>query len=112
MSLRDIARAVWAKAKVVFNNRKLRLPAYNCREGRMREVTRLCCVECNWHGVHSELLTGQNPFDPSETIDGCPNCKCIDSVESVCDEPGCWQPPTCGTQTKSGYRSTCRKHRP
>lgn len=70
------------------------------------------CTECDWHGVWSGLLGAINPFKPGETIRGCPTCKGIDCFVSVCDEPECWEPVTCGTPTCQGYRSTCRKHGP
>jgi hypothetical protein len=36
----------------------------------------------------------------------------VNSMLTVCDEPGCWSPVTCGTPSTEGYRSTCRKHKP
>lgn len=70
------------------------------------------CDECNWRGQASEVLTAPNPFDESEDIEGCPNCKTIGELFVVCDEPDCWRNATCGTPTKNGYRQTCGKHQP
>lgn len=68
------------------------------------------CKSCDWQGLVSELLTAQNPFDPGETISGCPKCKAIDDAIVACDEPGCWREATCGWPSESGYRWTCGKH--
>lgn len=70
------------------------------------------CEECDWHGEESEILTAKNPFDETETINGCPNCKSVDSIRVACDEPGCFEFSSCGTPTDNGYRQTCGKHAP
>jgi hypothetical protein len=70
------------------------------------------CAECDWGGVESVILTAPNPFDPSDTVNGCPKCHSVDSIVYACDEDGCWDDASCGTPTPAGYRSTCGKHRP
>lgn len=65
---------------------------------------------CGWHG--EEVLTAPNPFDPADTINGCPSCRAVDTIELACDEPDCWEPVSCGTPTDSGYRNTCGPHLP
>ena len=70
------------------------------------------CTECHWIGTDTALLSAMNPFDTEETIQGCPECKSIESCNVVCDEPECKDFATCGTPTKDGYRHTCGKHMP
>jgi hypothetical protein len=72
------------------------------------------CEECHWIGTSSQMLFAPNPFtgDSSDTIIGCPNCKAIDPMRQVCDEPGCKDKVTMGSPTPDGYRSTCYAHRP
>lgn len=65
---------------------------------------------CNWRGHEEDILQGINPFDASDTLDGCPECKGIETINYVCDEPGCWEPISCGTPTSEGYRQTCGEH--
>lgn len=77
-------------------------------------MTKCVCdnYRCNWHGDSSEVLRAKNPFDEDEVIEGCPECREINSPRQACDEPGCWKEATCGTPTPEGYRSTCGEHRP
>jgi len=75
-------------------------------------MTRMICDECGWCGDEDHVLLGRNPFDPDSEIDGCPQCKKIDSVSRACDEPGCRRLVVCGTPTADGYRCTCGAHRP
>lgn len=72
------------------------------------------CTECEWHGTEEQMLTAPNPFAGAEyeLIVGCPNCLEVETLRVACDEPDCWKLVTCGTLTKSGYRSTCGDHRP
>ena len=71
------------------------------------------CYNCGWQGMESEMLSARNPFDLKEKIFACPKCWDVEgSYVVVCDEPGCWDPVTCGTPTKSGYRFTCSRHAP
>lgn len=38
---------------------------------------RVFCSECWWYGENTEVLTAQNPFDPGQSITGCPGCKSV-----------------------------------
>lgn len=67
---------------------------------------------CGWIGTESEMLTAPNPFDPEDTLCGCPLCREVNNLRSCCDEPECFEPDTCGTPTPEGYRRTCGKHLP
>jgi len=75
---------------------------------------KLGCQErrCGWRGTQDQMLTAPNPFDPGDSIVGCPGCKSVDTLVEVCDEPGCAEFSSCGTPTPTGYRRTCGKHRP
>ena len=65
------------------------------------------CLGCFWEG---DLLTARSPFDPDETLTGCPNCKTVDDFERVCDEPGCARTASNGFPVDGGYRHTCFEH--
>lgn len=67
---------------------------------------------CGWRGDDSEILTAPNPFDSGDFLQGCPRCREVNAIRTVCDEPGCREFVSMGTPTESGYRSTCYKHRP
>jgi Zn finger protein HypA/HybF involved in hydrogenase expression len=45
------------------------------------------CQSCDWQGLVSELLVAKSPFDPDETVNGCPKCRSIDAALVACDEP-------------------------
>lgn len=74
----------------------------------------LFCTEnhCNWIGREVELLKAPNPFDPEETLTGCPLCRGVNTMLDCCDEPECFEYASCGTPTPTGYRRTCHKHMP
>lgn len=57
-----------------------------------------------------EQLTDPNPFEEKEVVEGCPACRQVDTVEILCDEPGCLELASCGTPTPGGYRWTCYEH--
>lgn len=78
----------------------------------MSENGKRVCGACNWSGKESDLLVAKNPFTAlaSHTITGCPWCKDVDSIYTICDEPGCWEPDTCGTPSPEGYRRVCGNH--
>ena len=76
------------------------------------EPNKLKCSECEWRGEIKEVLVADNPFEPGESMYGCPTCKCINRFDAVCDEPECWGLAHCGTHTRAGYRNTCGKHKP
>ena len=73
---------------------------------------KLICTarRCGWHGM--QALEAPNPFEPGETILGCPDCKAVETIYLACDEPDCWEQSTCGTPTPTGCRRTCGKHVP
>lgn len=75
-------------------------------------LNRYICNDCGRRIENREVLDAPNPFDKAITIFGCPKCKCVNTLRTVCDEPGCWEPDTCGTPTPQGYRRTCEKHTP
>jgi hypothetical protein len=76
------------------------------------KVMKVVCRECGWHGLNTDALVAQNPFDTNDTIQGCPSCSSAECLRMACDEPNCLQPVSCGTPTKDGYRHTCSAHRP
>jgi hypothetical protein len=79
------------------------------------DTTKIMCSErrCLWRGTEDQVLKAPSPFEPDVECWGCPDCKEINTMVGVCDEPGCWQETSCGTPTKDGgYRRTCGKHRP
>jgi len=77
-------------------------------------MSKAVCDErkCRWHGPLSKCLTAQNPFEKDEIIHGCPECKTVESIRCACEHPGCWEPVTCGTPTRDGYKNTCGDHAP
>ena len=69
------------------------------------------CRECDAYMHEVDMLTAPNPFDPKDTLVGCPNCKSVGSFREICDEAGCNDEATCGFPAKdSGYRRTCYDH--
>ncbi len=73
---------------------------------------RRVCTACGWRGTDDDILSAPSPFEPQFTIYACPACKEIEQLRGCCDEPGCWEPDTCGTPTPDGYRRTCGDHVP
>lgn len=71
---------------------------------------KLSCDVCDYRGTDNGLLEAFNPFDRSDIIRGCPQCKSIDCFTELCDEEDCEQPVTCGWKSPSGYRRTCYRH--
>lgn len=67
---------------------------------------------CDWTGRQNMILCGPHPFDPDDTVYGCPKCKEINTLIYVCDEPGCWADISSGMPTPEGYRNTCHNHIP
>lgn len=70
----------------------------------------VCDRRCGWHGVRSALLSAPDPFNEGESLSACPKCRDISDLEIACDEPGCWEPVSCGFPSPDGYRQTCGKH--
>ncbi len=68
------------------------------------------CEQCGNICDDSEILIAQNPFDPTDMLNGCPSCKSVDSLVNACDEPGCLKSATTGWPSDKGYRYTCYEH--
>lgn len=84
---------------------------------RVKENQQWRCNGCNQVLIEPVLLTAPSPFDPNDTIVGCPNCKqCDEGFDPVCDEDGCLSYAGCGWPTGDnddkfgGYRITCFAH--
>lgn len=79
-------------------------------DGAVRPL-RWLCQSCDWIGNDEDLLRAQSPFDPADTICGCPKCKAVEDIISACDEPGCRRESSCGWPDEAGvYRRTCYEH--
>lgn len=78
-------------------------------ERRVRPL-RWQCQSCDWTGDDAELLRAPNPFNPADTICGCPKCRAADDFVNTCDEPGCDKEAQCGFPSPQGYRRTCSRH--
>jgi hypothetical protein len=68
------------------------------------------CNRCEWSGQEKDLLTAPSPFDASDIMSACPDCKDYESIVNRCDEPGCRREAGCGFQVDGGYRRTCYEH--
>ena len=70
------------------------------------------CEECGQASEQSKILTAPNPFDPADTIFGCPNCKEVGSFRQVCQVKDCEDDATCGSPLFRGFRYAflCGKH--
>ena len=60
------------------------------------------CDECK--AVSTSRLSAPNPFAPSETVVGCPNCRAVESLTRACQMPGCSKRATGGYLGLHGYR--------
>lgn len=85
--------------------------------GRIREKNRWRCGACCAVNLEPDLPTDPSPFDPTDTLTACPNCKqCDEGFELLCDEPECNAVAGCGWSTGNdqdewgGYRNTCSRH--
>ena len=77
------------------------------------EDKRWQCDDCGAITLGAELLRAKNPFDETDTIIGCPNCKSVSGFIEICDEPGCTNEATCGFPVDDAfgfYRRTCLEH--
>lgn len=75
----------------------------------MQALTR--CNACDHKMDPAALLTAVNPFDPADTIYGCPMCfQCTEGFTKLCDEPRCRDDAETGWSHPDGYRTTCCKH--
>lgn len=61
-------------------------------------------------GPVKQVLRATHPFEPQEEVWGCPKCRDIGTLKSVCDAPHCTQFYTCGWPSPKGYRQTCFEH--
>lgn len=84
---------------------------------RKAENRKYRCSECRAVSIpESEWLTAPNPFDDSDVVIGCPECKSVNSSVLLCDEDGCNEDWSCGfptgdnTDRYGGYRGTCSEH--
>ena len=69
------------------------------------------CECCDETSLESELLTAPSPFDPEETLTGCPRCLSADGFEMLCEIGDCQKTATCGGPALDGvYRQTCGAH--
>lgn len=69
--------------------------------------------ECDWRGETAELLVAPNPFDPNDTIAGCPNCKAVGEFIHVCGHEQCRNPASGGYPMPDGdYLWRCYQHKP
>jgi len=75
-------------------------------------MTRVKCGVCSWIGELGNTLLADNPFNPIETIYGCHQCKSVNSIYTVCDEPECTELATFLAVTNDGERNTCFQHIP
>lgn len=68
-----------------------------------------CC-----HSVTTSPLSAPNPFDPEDTLHGCPACKSVNSLYLCCIHDGCARIASAGKPNALGYRYawTCRDHWP
>lgn len=73
-------------------------------------MSRVLCIECKWCGPEAEMLTATSPFDPEDTVVGCPKCKTVNRLHRACDVEGCDRESSCGFPSDSGYRRTCGEH--
>lgn len=76
-----------------------------------RAVRRCRCEDCDGTFLESEILNAPNPFNPDDTICGCPRCKSVTAFALLCDFPGCDEDSSCGEPTsEGGYVHRCSKH--
>lgn len=68
------------------------------------------CLNCRLVSDDAALLRAPNPFDPTDMLTGCPECKSVEGFAQVCDEPGCGREATCGSPVDGVYRRTCFVH--
>lgn len=73
-------------------------------------MKRWLCGQCESIVADDTLLSATNPFDPTETIYGCPRCLGVGGFTLLCDVDGCEAKASCGFPTVKGYRQTCGQH--
>lgn len=75
-----------------------------------RLIGRWLCAECRDIVSTGEILHAASPFDKDDELDGCPHCGATNSLNLLCDEPGCRALVMTGWPSPQGYRSTCGQH--
>lgn len=74
---------------------------------------RWLCDICGLITIEKKVLKAPNPFNKSETVWGCPHCKCAGSFKYVCEAIGCRNAVTLGFHIEGfGYGSACDDHQP
>jgi hypothetical protein len=73
-------------------------------------TTKWKCQSCDFCADSKTFLTAESPFDPLETIYGCPDCRMTNTIEVACDYSGCKEQSTCGTPSPDGYLRLCGRH--
>lgn len=73
---------------------------------------RVGCMYCAYVGPASSWLSAPNPFDPKDTLDGCPECKSAESTVQLCSTSNCQAEASSGRVTVPGYVYYCNKHYP
>lgn len=75
------------------------------------------CTDCGEVRREDALLKAPSPFDPDETLVGCPGCKSIDHFAVMCEVVGCKNDGRCGTpesfisgDTSCRYVQVCGEH--
>lgn len=72
------------------------------------------CGVCDMEVMQKDMLHAPSPFDPEETLIGCPHCKVCSgegSWDEQCEVEGCGRGATCGTPLKGGgYLRCCGIH--
>lgn len=82
--------------------------------GNKEAITRWKCEACGEVSDQDELLVAPNPFDPGDTIIGCPQCRSVEGFREACASMGCPHASTSGTPDLFGYRYLwlCVEHSP
>ena len=73
---------------------------------------RVRCSECCWTGDRSAVLEGLNPFDSTQVVEACPDCKEINRLEIACHVSDCPKLGEYGAPTPDGYVLSCHEHQP
>jgi hypothetical protein len=72
------------------------------------------CDCCNKQVKNKDILSAPSPFDPEDTITGCPHCKIATGEggwTEKCEREGCKKTATCGVpMPDGGYLRCCGDH--
>lgn len=78
---------------------------------KWRQVNAWKCTECHRVQHDDEILRTPNPFRPTEYILGCVACRCVQTLELLCEVESCILRATCGTSiSEDKYRIVCGIH--